>query len=186
MLYNYKKPQNICWRSELTFSILMIDDSEKKILKFSTWITALGGDERLNKRTRVVCIASTVFYLGIFLIIVKHLNQWVYMNIWWVILLNILYWLSIGSQTRHYVRPSWDKDEADKILAFIKLLVFVLYASGTGKHLSLRQWILCHKWAVKGKCIMYSMFMKDDSSPIASCKVLIFLNDINKFINVAC
>lgn len=53
----------------------MIDDSEKKILKFSTWITALGGDERLNKRTRVVCIASTVFYLGIFLIIVKHLNQ---------------------------------------------------------------------------------------------------------------
>lgn len=34
---------------------------------------------------------------------------------------------------------------------------------------------------------MWGMFPKDDSAPIASCKVLIFLNDIHKFIvNVTC
>lgn len=38
----------------------MTDDSEKKILKFSIWITALGGDERLNKRTRVVLFVLLV------------------------------------------------------------------------------------------------------------------------------
>ena len=38
----------------------MTDDSEKKILKFSIWIMALGGDERLNKRTRVVLFVLLV------------------------------------------------------------------------------------------------------------------------------